>query len=55
MPGRYRREQAEAAWAVQHAFLRDVFSPAYDRTRVHWRFEAHTSKEYDFSKNVRLE
>jgi len=55
MPGRYRRQQAEAAWATQHAFLRDVFSPAYDRTRVHWQFECHSSASYDFSKNVRLE
>ena len=55
MPGRYRRQQAEAAWATQHAFLREVFSPAYDQTRIHWRFESHTSKNYDFSKNVRLE
>jgi carboxymethylenebutenolidase len=55
MPGRYRRQQAEAAWAAQHAFLQEVFSPTYDRTRVHWRFECHSSTNYDFSKNVRLE
>lgn len=55
MPGRYRRQQAEAAWAAQHSFLQEVFSPTYDRTRIHWRFECHSSKDYDFSKNVRLE
>jgi len=55
MPGRYRRQQAEAAWAAQRSFLQEVFSPTYDRTRIHWRFECHSSKDYDFSKNVRLE
>ena len=55
MPGRYRRQQAEAAWAAQRAFLQEIFSPVYDRNSVHWRFECHSSKDYDFSKNVRLE
>ena len=27
MPGRYRRQQAEAAWAAQHVFLQEVYSP----------------------------
>ena len=55
MPGRYRRQQAEAAWAAQRAFLQEVWSPVYDRNTVHWRFECHSGKNYDFSKNVRLE
>lgn len=55
MPGRYRRQQAEAAWAAQRAFLQEIYSPTYDRNSVHWRFECHSSKDYDFSKNVRLE
>ena len=55
MPGRYHREQAEAAWAVQRDFLRDVLSPAGDRTAVRWRFVCDSRADYDFSKNVRLE
>lgn len=55
MPGRYDREQAEAAWAVQRDFLRQVLSPAWDRTSVHSRFVCDSRADYDFSKNVRLE
>jgi len=32
MPGRYRRAQAEAAWAQQRVFLREVLAPDYDRS-----------------------
>ncbi len=31
MPGRYRRAQAEAGWALQLAFLERVLDPGYDR------------------------
>ena len=55
MPGRYRCAQAEAGWSMQIAFLQEIFSPVYDKESVHWRFECHSSKAYDFSKNVRLE
>ncbi|HEX9461109.1 MAG TPA: dienelactone hydrolase family protein [Alphaproteobacteria bacterium] len=55
MPGRYRRAQAEAAWAAQLAFLREVLAPDYDRSRVRQRYEADVSTSYDFSKNVRYE
>lgn len=55
MPGRYRREQAEAALAAQLAFLKEVFSPNYDRSRRVQRYAAELSPNYDFSKNVRLE
>jgi carboxymethylenebutenolidase len=55
MPGRYRREQAEAALAAQLAFLKEVFSPNYDRSRRIQRYAAEISPNYDFSKNVRLE
>ncbi len=55
MPGRYRRAQAEAGLALQYQFLQEIFSPAYDRGSVHWRFECHSSHDYDFTKNVRLE
>lgn len=55
MPGRYRREQAEAGLAAQRAFLQEVFSPDYDRSRTIQRYAADIGPNYDFSKNVRLE
>jgi carboxymethylenebutenolidase len=55
MPGRYRRAQAEAAWADQLAFLRAVLAPAYDRSQRRQSFTADISPTYDFSKNVRYE
>ena len=55
MPGRYRREQAEAGWAAQRNFLKEVFGPTYDRKALNWKFECGSSRNYDFKKNVRLE
>jgi carboxymethylenebutenolidase len=55
MPGRYRRDQAEAAWAIQRAFLTEVLDPAFDRSRIVQRYGANSSVKYDFSKNLRLE
>jgi carboxymethylenebutenolidase len=54
MPGRYRKPQAEAAWAAQQAFLKDVFfgAPSSD---VSWSFQCRSAPNYDFSKNKRLE
>jgi len=55
MPGRYRRAAAEAAWALQLAFLARVFAPGYDRSRRVQVYKSEHSANYDFSKNVRLE
>lgn len=55
MPGRYRREQAEAGWAAQLAFLARVLAPDYDRNTISWRYACDWRSDYDFSKNVRLE
>jgi carboxymethylenebutenolidase len=55
MPGRYRREAAEAAWALQLAFLRRVFDPGFDRSRRVQVYECEHAADYDFSKNVRME
>jgi carboxymethylenebutenolidase len=55
MPGRYRREAAEAAWAFQLAFLKKVFSGAFDKSRRVQIYECEHSATYDFSKNVRME
>ena len=55
MPGRYRREQAEAGWALQRAFLETVLDPSYDRSRRVQVYECEHSADYDFTKNVRME
>jgi carboxymethylenebutenolidase len=55
MPGRYRREAAEGAWALQLAFLRRVFDPGFDPTRRIQIYECEHAADYDFSKNVRME
>ena len=54
MPGRYRRDAAEAAWAFQLAFLKKVFDHGYDKSRRAQRYESDHAAGYDFSKNVRL-
>jgi carboxymethylenebutenolidase len=55
MPGRYRRAQAEGAWADQLAFLAEVLAPGYDRTARVQRYAADIAADYDFSRNVRHE
>jgi hypothetical protein len=55
MPGRYRRAQAEAAWADQLAFLAEVLAPGRDRTVCVQRYAADIAADYDFSRNVRHE
>ncbi len=55
MPGRYRREAAEAAWALQLQFLRRVFDPRLDKTQRAQVYECEHAADYDFSKNVRME
>jgi hypothetical protein len=54
MPGRYRQQEAEQAWQVVLRFLATVSSGGYPPDRVHWRMVAEYSRDYDFSKNVRL-
>jgi carboxymethylenebutenolidase len=55
MPGRYRREQAEAGWALQLAFLETVLDLRYDRARRVQVYECEHAADYDFTKNVRME
>jgi len=55
MPGRYRRAQAEAAWADQQTFLARVLAPDYDRSIRVQRYAADSAPDYDFSRNVRQE
>jgi carboxymethylenebutenolidase len=54
MPGRYRREAAEAAWALQRTFLGRIFA-GYDNGRREQVYACDYAADYDFSKNVRLE
>jgi carboxymethylenebutenolidase len=53
MPGRYDEAQAQAGWAAQQHFLKEVFGRLPHG--VQWRFESDIGADYDFSKNVRLE
>ena len=55
MPGRYRREQAEAAWRTQRDFLTRAFAPKEEGAFIQQSFKAALSPTYDFSKNVRYE
>jgi carboxymethylenebutenolidase len=55
MPGRYRKAQAEAAWAAQQRFLKDVFAGAWPRDCIQWRFDSAFGADYDFANNRRQE
>jgi carboxymethylenebutenolidase len=55
MPGRYRQREAEAAWRLVMSFLERTYAGGYPPDRVRWRMESRYSRNYDFSKNVRLE
>jgi carboxymethylenebutenolidase len=55
MPGRYRREQAEAGWVAQLKFLNWVFDPKRDANSTSWHYACESRPDYDFSKNLRLE
>ncbi len=55
MPGRYRKAEAQAAWAAQQAFLARVLARGYRQEATEWRFICDRPADYDFSKNVRLE
>ena len=55
MPGRYRHAQAQAAWALQLAFLNRVLDGGHDRSRRVQVYECEHAADYDFTKNVRME
>jgi len=55
MPGRYRKEQAERAWAVQRDFLARAFDSTAGKSMEVQSFRAEIGTDYDFSKNVRME
>ena len=55
MPGRFRADQADAAWNQITSFLRSVFAGEWKKDRAIWRFDANSSLDYDFSKMKRWE
>lgn len=55
MPGRYRPDETEQAWALLVQFLNEVFVEGWPHGRVIWRFNSSKAINYDFGKNVRLE
>ena len=55
MPGRYRRNQAEAAWRTQRDFLARAFAPKAEGAFIQQSYKADISPTYDFSRNVRYE
>ena len=55
MPGRCRKAQADAAWAAQQLFLKDVFAGQWPKEIVTWRFDSAFGEDYDFAKNRRQE
>ena len=54
MPGRYRPEAAEDAWALLFRFLEEHLGGGDRPSRVSWEFEGDIPDDYDFSKTVRL-
>jgi carboxymethylenebutenolidase len=55
MPGRYREAESEKAWETLLAFLDDVFVKGWPNGRIVWDFIGSKGRDYDFSKNKRLE
>lgn len=55
MPGRYRKPQADAGWMFQQRFLKRVLQSGSEPDGVSWQFECSFGRDYDFSKNIRLE
>jgi carboxymethylenebutenolidase len=55
MPGRYRRPQAERAWAIQREFLANAFDLGMERHTAEQITHLEIGHDYEFSKNTRLE
>jgi len=55
MPGRYRPEEAEAAWRIMLDFLARVWDGGFPADRVRWHCESDVAVDYDPRRNVRLE
>jgi carboxymethylenebutenolidase len=55
MPGRFRPKQAEQAWEYLFTFLHDVLDDGWPYSKIEWDLQSVKNKNYDFSKNFRLE
>ena len=55
MPGRYRREQSDAAWNQITSFLKSAFAGEWKKDRAIWRFDTDTAVNYDFATMKRWE
>ena len=55
MPGRYRPHHTKVGWNMLLTFMREVSGGEWPAKRVHWEFSCKAGRDYDFSKNVRLE
>ncbi len=55
MPGRYRPCETKIALNMLLTFIEEVSNGAWPAERVQWEFASTSSRNYDFSKNVRLE
>lgn len=55
MPGRYRKAAAKDAWSLMMTFMKTCFAGERAEDKIVGKYESEYSKNYDFSKNVRLE
>ncbi len=55
MPGRYRHQRAEEAWAYLFTFLDDVLDKGWPNGQIEWDLRSIKSRDYNFANNVRLE
>ena len=55
MPGRYLPRETKIAWDMLLTFIEEVSKGEWPAERVQWEFTSTSSRDYDFSKNVRLE
>jgi carboxymethylenebutenolidase len=55
MPGRYRKEAAKDAWSLMLSFLKSCFTGGWDKNRIVCKYEGDYSRNYNFTKNIRLE
>jgi carboxymethylenebutenolidase len=55
MPGRYRKEAAKDAWSLMMSFLKSCFTGGWEKNRIVCKYESDYSRNYNFTKNIRLE
>ena len=55
MPGRYRPQEAGAAWDAVLEFLKSRLAREYDASLTRWSFRVTKHPQYDFSTHVRYD